>query len=89
MALGFRTYSWGYSGCRRREERHPLGNRSRDCCIEGGKTVSGIGDLMAESDDRWAKATRRAQGIADNGMGKALRAYYSVYFLLGLLALLT
>ena len=33
------------------------------------KTMSGIDDLMAESNDRWAPAIRRAQGIEDNGLG--------------------
>lgn len=49
--------------------------------------MSGIDDLMAESDDRWDKATRRAQGIADNGLGTAMRIYYVLYFPIGLVVL--
>ena len=42
--------------------------------------MSGIDDLMAESNDRWAKATRRAEGIEDNGLGEAVKLYYTGYF---------
>lgn len=50
--------------------------------------MSGVDRLMAESNDRWAKATRRAQGVADNGLGKALRTYFILYFPVGLLVLI-
>lgn len=33
--------------------------------------MSGIDDLLPKSDDRWITATRRAQGIADRGLGCA------------------
>jgi hypothetical protein len=42
--------------------------------------MSGIDDLMAGSNDRWAHAARRAQGIADDGLGVALKIYYTRYF---------
>lgn len=45
--------------------------------------MSGLDDLMADSDDRWAKAERYARGYADHGMGEALRIYYTRYFPLG------
>ncbi|MHA7144983.1 hypothetical protein ACX80U_09735 [Arthrobacter sp. TmT3-37] len=38
---------------------------------------------MSESDGRWAKAERYARGFADNGMGEALRVYYTRYFPVG------
>lgn len=43
-------------------------------------TMSGIDDLMADPDDRWARATRRAQGIEDNGLSQAVRLYYTSFF---------
>ena len=46
--------------------------------------MSGIDDLMAESNDRWAHAIRRAQGIEDNGLGEAVKGYYTRYFPAGL-----
>ena len=46
--------------------------------------MSGIDDLMAESNDRWAHATRRAQGIEDNGLGEAVKTYFTRYFPAGL-----
>ncbi len=46
--------------------------------------MSGIDDLMAESNDRWANATRRAQGIEDNGLGEAVKTYFARYFPAGL-----
>jgi hypothetical protein len=42
--------------------------------------MSGIDDLMAESHDRWAHAMRRAQGVEDNGLGEAVKTYYTRYF---------
>lgn len=39
-----------------------------------------LGARTAEADARWAKAGRYAQGFADNGMGEALRVYYTCYF---------
>ncbi|MEV7136446.1 hypothetical protein AB0N24_26680 [Arthrobacter sp. NPDC093128] len=42
--------------------------------------MSGIDDLMAEANDRWADATRRAQGVEDNGLGEAVKTYYTRYF---------
>lgn len=46
--------------------------------------MSGFDSFMAESNDRWAKAARRAQCIADNGLGEALKTYYTLYFPIGL-----
>lgn len=45
----------------------------------------GLDDLMAGSDDRWAKAERYARGYADNGMGEVLRIYYTRYFPAGVI----
>ncbi|GAA1345022.1 hypothetical protein [Arthrobacter roseus] len=50
--------------------------------------MSGIEDLMAESNDRWGKATRLAQGIADNGLGTAMKVYYLLYFPIGIVVLI-
>jgi hypothetical protein len=52
-------------------------------------TMSGIDDLMPRSDDRWATAARRAQGIADLGLGGALKTYYTLYFPAGVIILVT
>jgi hypothetical protein len=49
--------------------------------------MSGIVDLMAESNDRWADAMRRAQGVEDNGLGEAVKTYYTRYFPAGFLIL--
>ncbi|MBT2512418.1 hypothetical protein [Arthrobacter sp. ISL-30] len=49
--------------------------------------MSGIDDLMAESNDRWADAMRRAQGVEDNGLGEAVKTYYTRYFPAGFLIL--
>lgn len=49
--------------------------------------MTGVDDALAESDDRWAKAARRARGLADNGLGQAVRAYYSLYFPVGFVVL--
>ncbi|WP_320536618.1 hypothetical protein [Pseudarthrobacter sp. IC2-21] len=42
--------------------------------------MSGIDGLMAESNERWTEAIRRAQGIQDNGLGEAMKTYYTRYF---------
>jgi hypothetical protein len=39
-------------------------------------------------EDRWEDAVRRAQGLADNGAGQALRRYYTIYFPIGLVLLI-
>lgn len=49
--------------------------------------MSGVEELTAESQARWVRAARRAQGIADNGMGEALKVYYTLYFPVGLVVL--
>ncbi|MFC9772077.1 MULTISPECIES: hypothetical protein [unclassified Pseudarthrobacter] len=46
--------------------------------------MNGIDGLMAGSNERWAEAKRRAQGIQDNGLGDALKTYYTRYFPVGL-----
>ncbi|MBG0739199.1 hypothetical protein IV500_07310 [Paeniglutamicibacter antarcticus] len=51
--------------------------------------MSAIDDLMAQSNDRWASAARKAQGIADNGMGNALRTYFVLYLPIGVVVLIT
>jgi len=43
--------------------------------VHGKKTMSGIDGLMAESNERWTAAIRRAQGIQDNGLGEVLKTY--------------
>ena len=47
--------------------------------------MAGLDDLRAEANERWAKAERYAQGFADNGMGEALRVYYTRYFPAGVI----
>lgn len=47
--------------------------------------MSGIDDLIPRSDDRWTTATRRAQGIADLVLGRALKTYYTVYLPAGVI----
>jgi hypothetical protein len=44
-------------------------------------------DADTEAADRWAKATRIAEGITDYGISKALRPYFLVYLPLGVLVL--
>lgn len=46
--------------------------------------MNGIGGLMSESNERWTEAMRRAQGIQDKGLGKAVKTYYTRYFPIGL-----
>jgi hypothetical protein len=46
-----------------------------------------IDDLMPKSNDGWAKATRRARGVADRGLGGALKTYYTRYFPAGMIIL--
>ena len=49
--------------------------------------MGGLDDLLAESEDRWAAAERRSEGVADKGLGKALRIYFTLYFPPGLVLL--
>lgn len=49
--------------------------------------MSGIDDLMPKSDDRWTTAIRRSQGVADLGLGVALKNYYTLYFPAGAIIL--
>lgn len=51
--------------------------------------MSGRDDLISESNDRWAEAERRAQGVADHGLGEAVKKYYTLYFPAGLVVLIT
>lgn len=51
------------------------------------EAMSGIDDLLAQSNDRWAHAMRRAQGIEDKGLGEAVKIYYTRYFPAGLVVL--
>lgn len=50
--------------------------------------MGGLDDLLAQSNERWASATRRAQGLTDKGLGDAVRIYYTRFFPIGLLVLL-
>jgi hypothetical protein len=43
------------------------------------KTMSGTA-LLAQSNDRWAHAMRRAKGIEDHGLGQTVKTYYTRYF---------
>lgn len=49
--------------------------------------MGAIEDLMAESNERWAQAAKRAQGLADNGLGEAVKAYYTRFWLVGVMVL--
>lgn len=49
--------------------------------------MAGVEDPRTAADARWAKAGQYAQGYADNGMGVALRVYYTRYLPLGALAI--
>ena len=49
--------------------------------------MGGIDGLMAESNDRWAQATKRAYGLADHGLGDAVKAYYTRFFPWGVIVL--
>lgn len=50
--------------------------------------MSGIDDLMAQSKERWASAKRRAEGLADKGLGQAVKTYYRLYLPVGCAVLL-
>ncbi len=47
--------------------------------------MAGLDDPTSEATERWAKAERYAHGFADNGMGEALRVYYTRYFPIGVI----
>lgn len=49
--------------------------------------MSGIDDLLAESNDRWSRAIRKARGVEDIGLGPAVKTYYTRYFPVGVLVL--
>lgn len=57
-------------------------------CGDGTGTMGGLDDLLAQSNKRWASATRRAHGLADKGLGDAVRVYYTRFFPVGLPVLL-
>lgn len=50
--------------------------------------MSGLDDLLAESNERWQWAMKRADGVEDVCLGRAVRSYYLRYFPVGFLALL-
>ncbi|ALE06250.1 hypothetical protein AL755_13590 [Arthrobacter sp. ERGS1:01] len=50
--------------------------------------MSGLDDLLAESNDRWSRAMRNAQDVKDLGLGQAVRTYYIRYFPAGVLVLI-
>ncbi|WP_045730417.1 hypothetical protein [Pseudarthrobacter chlorophenolicus] len=49
--------------------------------------MAGVDDLLAGSADRWAKAERRAEGIADKGLDQAVKRYFTTYFPTGMVLL--
>lgn len=49
--------------------------------------MGGIEDLMAESNQRWAQAAKRAQGLADHGLGEAVKTYYTRFWPGGVIVL--
>lgn len=49
--------------------------------------MSGIDELMAESNERWSKAAKRAQGLADHGLGAAVKVYYTRFWPAGVIVL--
>jgi hypothetical protein len=51
--------------------------------------MRGIEDFMAESNDRWAQATKRAEGLSDNGLGEAVKNYYTRFVPVVLAVLVT
>lgn len=51
--------------------------------------MGGIEGLMEESNERWAHAAKRAQGLSDDGLGEAVKTYYTRYFPAGLVILLS
>ncbi len=55
--------------------------------ILGKKTMSGIDDLLADSNDRWSRARRNADDVEDLGLSQALRTYYTRYFPVGVAVL--
>ncbi len=50
--------------------------------------MKGTSDQVTEPPSRWVTAERRAAGIRDNGMGEALRIYYTRHFPVGAVVLL-
>ena len=50
--------------------------------------MEGTDDKRTEPPSRWVTAARRASGVRDNGMGEALRTYYTRYFPVGAVLLL-
>ncbi len=50
--------------------------------------MAGPEDMVAEPRDRWAKAEQHSHGVTDNGLGSALRRYYTHYFPIGALIIL-
>lgn len=49
--------------------------------------MSGIDDLLAESNDRWSRARRNAHDVEDLGLSHAVKTYYIRYFPAGVLVL--
>ncbi len=50
--------------------------------------MGGLDDLLAESNERWSRAMKKADGVEDVGLGQAVTTYFSRYFPAGILALL-
>lgn len=49
--------------------------------------MSGIDDLLVESNERWSRATRNAHDVEDLGLGQALKTYYIRFFPAGVVIL--
>jgi|GEM_PF-3530885 len=49
--------------------------------------MGGLDDLLAGSADRWAKAERRAEGVADLCLGRAVGNYFTLYLPIGAVVL--
>jgi hypothetical protein len=50
--------------------------------------MSGMDDLLAEANDRWARAVSNATNVKDLGLGEAVKTYYIRYFPAGALVLI-
>ena len=81
------AYSSGFEDLNRTHQQVFTGVFVSVLCFGKKKTMGGIDDLMAESNDRWAAAMRRAQGVEGNGLGQAVKTYYTRYFPAGLFIL--
>lgn len=49
--------------------------------------MGAIEELRSESNERWAQAAKRAQGLADNCLGAAVKVYYTRFWPVGVTVL--